>query len=632
MILLAFVVLAWCASGVLLALTLRLLRPVEHLLAALLLSLAGASATTLAVGLLGGVSVWPLVATAGVSLLVSVAFARSPSRRPRVVQTASMVRASARTTMSELRRSPFTLILVGLAAAAVLFHLFLAVRLPVGDYDGLSYHLLRVDTWVDEGAIVHTPRSGLDGTFPIQADGAPAGAALLTVLVSAIPGHAGLADAVQIPFALLGALAVVLVCRTLRVSRPHSVAAGALFLLTPAVLAQLNTSYVDVALGGAALAAFAWLAVAADPARSVGARGAPIALAGIALGLAVGIKATGLGWLVAAVVVVAGLIWGSGDPKLVRRWLVALLVPVLLLGSFWYVRNLVTYGNPTHPYDFGAGPLVLVHGVLPADALPEAAALGFEGAGRPERVVRSWFSEPGPVAYDERLGGLGLVWPWVMVPCLAVAAVRLGRDRRRPAAVFALGVLLPLAIQPFPWWARFALPAAGVGAVAVVVVLEQVRRQWVMKALAASVVGAVVVSTWTAHRTLTFDGAPIPISRVLEVAAGPAEERRLGDLGWEQHRPLQDVPGGATVAVLDGQPVLVHAVVGDELERQVVTFGGIAEVDGGELAAAMDRLGADHLYVPEGTVEDVSAAGAPERFEQVGAAGGWVVWARQVDA
>jgi hypothetical protein len=246
----------------------------------------------------------------------------------------------------------------------------------------------------------------------------------------------------------------------------------------------------------------------------------PVLVAGLAAGLAIGVKWTFVpvvGALTIGVVAVArrGLRLASADV-----WSCG----VVLTGAFWYLRNLVVAGNPIPPLEVEIGPL----------ALPSP----------PQRIVTSSVSDfllrgdvwtrlfvPG---FGDAFGGMW--WAFVGLAIAGmVAAVALGPGRvPRMLGLVAIAALVAYLVQPQalgfdannPLWfsvnLRYALPALGLGLVLLPV--APVVRSGPWPTLLAAVFGAVVVvsqfgrdvwppSSW---------GRPGGPSRGVEVAAGVA--------------------------------------------------------------------------------------------------------------
>jgi predicted membrane channel-forming protein YqfA (hemolysin III family) len=144
--------------------------------------------------------------------------------------------------------------------------------------------------------------------------------------------------------------------------------------------------------------------------------GWPLAVAGLAIGLAAGTKVTALA--MAAALSVAVLVLAPRG----RRWATAgwWFVPALLAGGYWYLRNLVVAGNPL-PAVESLGPISLPH--------PERLQIG-----RPDFSIAHYATDTDvwrhyffPGLHD----AFGALWPLVVGGAVlaALLAVLSGRDR-----------------------------------------------------------------------------------------------------------------------------------------------------------------------------------------------------------
>jgi predicted membrane channel-forming protein YqfA (hemolysin III family) len=144
--------------------------------------------------------------------------------------------------------------------------------------------------------------------------------------------------------------------------------------------------------------------------------GWPLAVAGLAVGLAAGTKVTALA--MAAALSVAVLVLAPRG----RRWAAAgwWFVPALLAGGFWYLRNLVVAGNPL-PAVESLGPISLPH--------PERLQVG-----RPDFSIVHYATDTDvwrhyffPGLHD----AFGALWPLVVGGALVAGLLALlkGRDR-----------------------------------------------------------------------------------------------------------------------------------------------------------------------------------------------------------
>ena len=170
--------------------------------------------------------------------------------------------------------------------------------------------------------------------------------------------------------------------------------------------------------------------------------GWPLAVAGLAVGLAAGTKVTALA--MAAALSVAVLVLAPVG----RRWAAAgwWFLPALLAGGFWYLRNLVVAGNP-EPAIESLGPISLPH--------PERLQVG-----RPDFSIAHYATDTGvwrhyffPGLHD----AFGVLWPLLVGGAVLAALLALlkGRDR----VVRAIG-----AVVLFSFLAYVFTPLSAAGA------------------------------------------------------------------------------------------------------------------------------------------------------------------------
>ncbi len=144
--------------------------------------------------------------------------------------------------------------------------------------------------------------------------------------------------------------------------------------------------------------------------------GWPLAVSGLAVGLAAGTKVTALAMAAALSVAVIVL------APVGRRWAAAAwwFVPALLAGGFWYLRNLAVAGNPL-PAVESLGPISLPH--------PQRLQVG-----RPDFSIVHYATDTGvwrhyffPGLHD----AFGALWPLVIGGAILAALLALlsGRDR-----------------------------------------------------------------------------------------------------------------------------------------------------------------------------------------------------------
>jgi hypothetical protein len=492
-----------------------------------------------------------------------------------------------------VRSHPWESLLVALAGAALAWRLLAALVLPPYAYDALTYHLTIVATWLREENVDPTPLSLCCAHYPANAELTFAWPVLLL-------GHDALVDTVQLGFAALGALALAGLARTAGLGTAAAAAAAALFAVTPIVLAQASTNYADVAVAASALAAlhFALRFAATGEVRT-------LVPAGLATGFVLGVKGTGVVWAAALVVLVAALLLRARG-RIGRRAALAggaaFLAGTLALGSFWYVRNWVEEGNPLHPFQVEAAGITVFDGPIRLDDVltrPEA----IEGDPWPMAVLRSWaadvdFWNQGPYDYQERLGGLGPLWPWLGLPLLVPLAIWLGR-RRAVAGLFVVATAAVFLLQPYRWWSRFTIPLAAAGALAVVAAAGWLPRGW-GRALRAGAVLLAAAGVLLASYEIdpAGRGRVLPARDVLGLVGDPASARTVGRLFHDEYAFLDDVPEEAAVDVDLPAPAVrfVYPLFGGELGRDVRPVDGSPRDDAWVVTGAgrpLDRALAD---------------------------------------
>ncbi len=384
---------------------------------------------------------------------------------------------------------PGTPLVLGIAATAVLVlgaELAVSLLHPPSQGDALTYHApLGVLFWTGGDLTSLLDRSpdtwGL--THP--------GTAELWFGALRLLGGERVANLGQVPFALLGSVAVYAFTRRTGLLHGAAALAATAFLLVPMVVLQLGTQGND--LTGAALV-MAAIALASAPVDEWGLERA--GALGLALGLAAATK-------LALIPSVAAIGLFALVTMLRRRegasgragWaaVAVLALALLLVVTPWWARNTAREGNPLYPQSIpGYG-----HGVDLAGGID----LDFDFV---ERRF-AWPLYPILEPIDDR-SGFGALLAIAILPGLMAG---LGRARRHPLVLYSVTFVVTLAF----WWVyshhepRFLLAYAGLALALVPWALLAVPRR--RRPLAAGLL--VVAAVFTA--AVTIDQQIVPLGR-----------------------------------------------------------------------------------------------------------------------
>jgi hypothetical protein len=563
-------------------LTTVLLRPDSALDAAIsfgVVAAAGLAATVLTVGALGILTPAAVLAAEAAWGLVAAApvFRRGVSlRRPRLPRP-------------DVRSHPWATALVTLAALALAWQLLVALVLPPFAFDALTYHLTIAASWVQNENLDPSALSLCCAYYPANSE-------LIFAWPMLLLGSDGAVDLVQFGFVALGALSVAGIVRSAGLPAAAAATGAGLFAATPIVIVQAPTDYADVIVAASALAglhALTRFAVTGAWPRLV--------VAGLAAGVLLGTKGTGVIWAAAlaatALAIAIGLVRSGRVPaRPAARALAAFLIPCLALGSYWYARNWIETDNPAYPFAVDVAGVDLFDGPIRVDdVLTEPDAGGDEAW--PSAIVRSWaadldFWRQGSYEYQQRSGGLGPLWPWLALPLLVPVTVALVR-RRSPALIAVAVVAVVLVVQPYGWWSRFTIPLMAIGALAIVAATEWAPRLWMRRAVQALALALALAGV--ALSSFEVDPAaraePLPARDLVGLIGDASEERTVGRLFFGEYRFLEQVPEDATVVVDLAAPTVrfVYPLFGPEGSRDVRPAGASQVPDEAWVVTAADR-------------------------------------------
>lgn len=413
-----------------------------------------------------------------------------PPRRSR----ASLHSLGARA-LAAARSHPVAAVLAVVAGLAVVWRVVLALFLPPYGYDALSFHLVAVTHWLQAGRITTTPLDVCCAYYPQNGE-------LLVTWPALLGNRAEYGDLVQIVSALVGAAAVAGIARTAGVRTPGPLIAASLFLVTPILLAQSNTAYVDVTFTAEALSALYLVLRFLETSGNV--RWLLLGCAGLATALCVGTKQSGIvfGIALGLPLLVRALIRRTWTWREAGFATALFVLPIVVLGASWYARSWIVTGNPFFPMNTTFLGKTVFAGTNHLNG-PPPQLVHHSSVLQP---LLSWISDlhfwtKGGYSYEQRVGGLGPVWSYFGAILTVVFAVYAWQRRRLVFWFFLVPMAILFLFQPDRWWARYTMPLAGVGSVAIAWAVTaswrpaRLRTALAVATLAVAAGGAVVAST-----------------------------------------------------------------------------------------------------------------------------------------
>lgn len=400
-------------------------------------------------------------------------------------------------------------ILAILTVFAVIWIIFLAVLYPPIEWDALMYHLPAVGHYMQQQSLADPAlpmdafsKYGIDGSAWINSF--PKNIEILFLWATIIPGTDILVDMVELVFGLIGVIAVYSLASKLGVGRKWAISAGLIFFLTPIVLAQSRSNTIDLSNSALILVALALL-YSSSGRRQPGA----VIVAGIAVGIVVGAKWSGLLFLPLFLIILVGqrLFWNARD-QLSRFHKLAyesaiFLGPAVLFGSYWYLKNWYLYSNPLWPFKISFLGLKIFSGPLTQEAvLARTFPEQLQGMNMLHKLWVTW-QEFIIFGYDSdmKLGGLGIFWFVFGLPAIFYALHWIIKRRDLAQAMIFIVPLAMLLLHPENWWTRYTMFIAGLGAIAFAKIRSGEHRLEVARLIDLSLVGMMIYSTVASFST-----------------------------------------------------------------------------------------------------------------------------------
>ena len=337
----------------------------------------------------------------------------------------------------------------------------IAYALPDFSWDGLFYHGPTMHFWARKGYIhwIKIGPSSLQSPIDILWNGLPKGVELIGFIMVRATGLPRLLNAINLPFLLLGVLAVVSLSRTLGASTRWARMAGVLYIFIPINISLSATTYIDPGVASCYLALFALVGIVLARIKDGLLPWRLLPALGCGLGLSLAAKVPGIVLLPTVVILLALRIFRAGrrmpspatdphrsgnssgvQPPTISSlrifgkggvYILIMLAVTFFVGGYWSARNYLQTGNPVYPANISVAGMTVFRGdqtLFPPPKVP-----GMEEWSQLKRVLFNWLEgldnwRGAATSYSSWYGGLGLLWILGGLPSIMILLTRTGRE------------------------------------------------------------------------------------------------------------------------------------------------------------------------------------------------------------
>jgi len=366
----------------------------------------------------------------------------------------------------------------------ICYILFLGYLFPPYTWDGLWYHLPIVGLIIQNGAIQENPAPFLIDQFM---NIFPKNIELFFLWHIILLRSDVIVDLSQLFFTIVGIFTIYSIAVKMGMERRYAIYSGLLFFFTPIVILQSKTNYVDVAVSVLFLVALNFLIHKEHESRTAD---ISILLSGITAGILLGSKGSGPLFLIALTCMIvlreflrylnpfklfySGVIGMRELTDVLKQYLMFFLVPSLLIGGYWYMKNWVLYGNPVYPMEISLMDFTIFKGLYTGiiDPAPDII-LKLPPIERPFYV---WLEKVRYYLYDSRFSGFGPVWFIISLPSVVLCILLSLKNGRFRFLFVSATLIIVFILYPRNWNTRYVIFIVGLGTLSTGMALEYFRQ------------------------------------------------------------------------------------------------------------------------------------------------------------
>ena len=441
-----------------------------------------------------------------------------------------------------IRSDIILLILLCLLMIKTGWLIFIGYLFPSYTWDSLMYHLPIVGNIMQSGAIMENPANFEIDTF---INIFPKNMELFFLWNVIFLKNSSITDLSQLPFLIVGILTTYSIALKLDIKVKSALFSSLLFFFTPIVILQINTNYIDIAVSVLLLIVINYLLYESPSFKNILShtvekddRKVPIILAGVTAGILLGSK--GSGPLFAIIILSAIIVQEfikyrqqiyakTPEEKFdvikdsVISYIIYFFLPLIMLGSYWYIKNWMLYGNPVYPMEITVFDITLFKGLF--KKMRDPVPLLIENSTYLSRLFHVWMEKVEFYLYDSRISGFGPLWTILLLPSLVFAFINSAINKRYNWLFICILLISTYAVHPRNWTTRYTIFMVSLGALSYGFVLDYFcKRDRVISIL------ALVLASYS---FVTVNSPCVMPFRIREFMNLPASERTLA-----RHKPF----------------------------------------------------------------------------------------------
>ncbi len=434
-----------------------------------------------------------------------------------------------------IKGDPVLFSIAGLFSISVLWQIFLGYLFPSYAWDSLWYHLPSVGYIMQSGAIQENPvYSFIDVVINIL----PQNIELFFLWNIIFLKSDVIVDLSQLVFTIIGVFTIYSLALKLKVKEKYAIYPSLLFFFTPVIILQSTTNYVDITVSVLFLIAINFLMYDTpenyfDNSMAIHLRKKkiPILLSGLTTGILLGSKGSGPLFVVvlSSAIIIQELIKHFNASKIMpehreyfiiralKSYLIYFILPTLLMGGYWYIKNLVLYNNPLYTTDISFFNITIFKGLFKGiiDPAPEV----INNLTPLTRLFYVWLEKVGYYLYDSRLSGFGPIWFILFLPSLVFSLIYAINRKKYNFLFIGAILIITFLIYPRNWYTRYVIYIVGLGALSFGVVLDYFnKRENALKMAVLLLAG---------YTFLTANSPAITPEKIKEFILLPANERTI---------------------------------------------------------------------------------------------------------